>query len=340
MFEAALNSVGRGVAAAEAVTWLPEAVAWSSLVVGIVLWLVGRRLARVGVVLGMALANGALASILMPLSPWGSPASPMQIALIGVGTGAISGLLMFRPVIAAGSGIGLAALAALAGGVVLHVRPLPAQPEVSIVATALHGSPRTEPGLGGPLGEVDVAALTRQVGEKSLGGLDLEVIQKQIAGSGAGLGGPGISDLAQPESAFSRLMTSKLTPEGAAVQERARGLLERGAERWAGLPEAHRGLLKVLAGIGGALGLVFGIASPRRAAALVTGLVGAALWIPAVNWLWSGVLGLARPEWLMLGTAGWVIVWGGVGLIGAGVQWSGLLGRRDGALDRRGARVA
>ena len=85
-------------------------------------------------------------------------------------------------------------------------------------------------------------------------------------------------------------------------------------------------LSSTLAGL--ALGLLIGVAMPKKSSALVTSLAGSALWLSAgVALLRSGVE--EPPEMLNQPPLVWAVVWGVVAVAGMAVQF-GLLKRKDG----------
>jgi hypothetical protein len=81
-----------------------------------------------------------------------------------------------------------------------------------------------------------------------------------------------------------------------------------GLAAWNGLPDEHR-LRIVVSGLGAALlGLIVGAIMPRRAAALVTALLGAGVFLTSLTWLaraaqWPGQALLDH------GPMGWLAIW-------------------------------
>ncbi|HYE62457.1 MAG TPA: hypothetical protein VD997_10705 [Phycisphaerales bacterium] len=109
-----------------------------------------------------------------------------------------------------------------------------------------------------------------------------------------------------------------------AVEETARVEVRQASDHvgnvWACVPEKSRGVL-VLVGLGaGVLGFVVGALAPKKTEALVTSLLGAAVFLVSFAWV-VGALGVGGVE---MGAVGWLVVWGCVSAVGLGVQgWTG-----------------
>jgi len=94
------------------------------------------------------------------------------------------------------------------------------------------------------------------------------------------------------------------------------------SDLWNRSPGKARASLAGAGAIAGMIGLVTGLLMPRRAAAIVTGLIGAGVAIISLTWLaWS--LNLPGREWLSHGPTGWLLIWIAVAAAGIWCQHSG-----------------
>jgi hypothetical protein len=88
---------------------------------------------------------------------------------------------------------------------------------------------------------------------------------------------------------------------------------------WEAVPDRARGTLILIALGAGVLGLVVGALAPRKTEAIVTALAGGALFLTSLVWLVSA-LDVPGAGVLNRGAVGWLAIWGGVALVGLGVQ--------------------
>jgi hypothetical protein len=94
---------------------------------------------------------------------------------------------------------------------------------------------------------------------------------------------------------------------------------------WEAVPDRARGTL-ILVGLGaGVLGLVVGALAPRKTEALVTALLGAAVFLVSLVWLVTA-LDVPGAGVFDRGAMGWLVIWGCVAAVGLGVQ--AMTGRR------------
>jgi hypothetical protein len=285
------------------------------LAVGLSLWLVGQRFIRTATVLASAGVYALAAYLLVPASPLGASLGPVQAAGLGAIVGAVLGLIVVRPVVAAGSALGLAVLALIGAGAVLNARP--------VDGVAGSPGPLARVSVVGPTAlaqvrYVDVDRAVDELARRALQEVDLRALQAALGDSGAA---------GQTPTEEGAVATGGA--EASPAAERVRGVMERwgtwAREQWAEVPAAHQRVLVLAGAVGAAVGLALGVAWPRKAGGLVTGLVGAALWVPAAVWMVVAIGG-SLPTALELEWQGWAGVWATAGLAGAGVQWSGLLG--------------
>lgn len=281
--------------------WSAHTIIVGTLILGILLWLFGRRSMKLafaglgvwgGVVLGITLP--ALVGITVP--GWIS-------GLIGGVIGLVLGLGAFRFTIAASLG-GLAAIVSplIAAGI-LHVRPLPpTQPP----------APRSE------------------LAETTPGANDLEGLAPGFLPGG--IAGPrSDDDSEEPHDAdaepASPSEAEEVIREGALkVREFFATLWVELKPHWQGQGDRERLVIIASSIAGGLLGIALGMMLPRKSAGLVTGFVGAALWLFAAVWLLS-LAGIALPSFLPDNPSGWVLIWAVVGVVGTLFQWTGFLGK-------------
>jgi hypothetical protein len=97
---------------------------------------------------------------------------------------------------------------------------------------------------------------------------------------------------------------------------------------WSRMPTQSR--LTLVGGAFGAaiVGLFFGAVFPRRAAAVITALLGSAILLGSVTWL-VRTLDLPMRGWFDLSATGWLSVWGIVAAVGGAIQLSSAKDSRD-----------
>ncbi len=133
---------------------------------------------------------------------------------------------------------------------------------------------------------------------------------------GAIAGASGVSSLSTPTR-------EEVTQNLRSVAERAQAFLDDvGAQlrgEWVKLSSRQQGTL-VLSGLGGILaGLVVGLVFPKKSSALVTALVGAAVWVPCAAWLavaWNA----PGNERLNFTALTWLVIWVCVAIAGLAIQ--------------------
>ncbi len=121
-----------------------------------------------------------------------------------------------------------------------------------------------------------------------------------------------------------------------AASERSPTRMEQMAQSWAGkardwwtsIPDARRPTIALVGAVMLAMGFLMGLTATQWAGGLLSGPLGAAMWLPGAGLLASSfhpsIAGLLdRPLWQ------WAIVWLGVATIGVAWQWWGLLHKRN-----------
>lgn len=123
----------------------------------------------------------------------------------------------------------------------------------------------------------------------------------------------------------------KLPDSARPAAERVQGFLTSASakadEAWSSLPMVHRGLILICGAIGLAGGVILGLSMPGWACGAVSSLFGAAIWMASFVWM-SNAMGAPWREALDRPALHWLIAWSVAGVIGMGVQWSGVLARR------------
>jgi hypothetical protein len=111
-----------------------------------------------------------------------------------------------------------------------------------------------------------------------------------------------------------------LEPLTKAVRELARTARAEVAERWRSIPDAHKPWVG-LSGAGGLLvGFLLGFLMPKWSSEIVTGLLGAAIWLAAGVWLWHAFALPGSESLTRVAPMGWALVWGFAGVLGALLQ--------------------
>lgn len=290
---------------------VPLAVA---LVAGIILWLFGAKLVKpVFLLLGLA-AGGFVGAILLPMT--GIP--PFDLAsitlspgvtgvLIGGVIGALVALALFRVVITMTAALAFAAAGLMGALVFLHFNPA-APPETPPDQTAAQSDSQSDTQPDGsapdPLDSIDRDAAERTVdafnASRDAPLLDDETKQDLL-------------DAAERSRAFLRTAADAIGDE-----------LETRTMR-----EKTIAFASMFGGL--ALGLLVGVTMPNRTAALVTALLGAAIWMSAALALMTARTG-EIPDALDRSAIVWGSAWIIVTLLGLLVQL-GFLSRAKPARD-------
>lgn len=266
-------------------------IAACAVLLGILLWSVGGRLIKpaflgAGAIFGAALGMTYLPGVLPPMAlpgPW-----------IGVGAGAVLGLLVALLVYRFAMGITGAAVFGVGAllGAILWLSATPGGiPARAPSADAAHEQSESVQEIGDRLRDAaqrfkDAAAMSR-----------------------AATNDPN-SAPADEQARREGLDAGKRTADEIQQQLIA---------RWNALPERSRLIITVAWMAGALVGFLFGVTVPGRAAALITSLAGSAMWLSAAAWLaqYAGISGesLMRP-----GALGWLAIWAVATVIGMSVQ--------------------
>ncbi len=286
-----------------------------ALAAGVALWLAGVKLVRVVFIALGAAVGGFAGSVLLPLT--GMPALPLGSLTLTPGfTGLIAGgvigalvsLAMLRIVVTLTASVAMGVVGAMAALVFLHFSPTagaPTDPDAPYADTAADLRALTD----------DLARATREQTDEALDRLNRS-----------------LND--DPEA--NQLLADLNTEEN---RERLRDAAERSRAYLAHVSEVLRAeydrrpardklviLSSTTAGL--AVGLLMGVAMPRRSSALITSLLGSALWLAA------GVALIRAnadpdPNFLTQPPLAWAVVWALTAVLGMTVQF-GLIRRRGG----------
>lgn len=347
----AAGSIDELVKAIQALPWGVHLVVLGALVAGVVLWLFGRRVVKPATALVLAAFGAGIGFIMLPSVGQGAM-SPYLGLIAGVVVGLIAGFILerfttaatFGGVLAAGcmlltaAGIGMfgqgprgpaaVALASDGGGSGLggEEQPLrapgaspddrpatprrmtPSAPASPDRPAATPPTPRTPPSA--PAARTPAPGAPKpQAGTPTKPTTATKPATK--AGTAAG----------QPEAA-----EQPLDPDSTAYKARElyRAASSQISTAWEGTPQPHRMWLIGSGVIGAGVGVLAGLALPGWAAAAVTSLVGAAVWLPAAAWLMHAFY-LPGREHVTLAPVGWAVVWVVVAVIGIAVQTQGLM---------------
>lgn len=277
--------------------WSAHTIILGTLILGVLLWLFGRRSMKLAFA-GLGLWGGVVLGVTLPAIV-GVTAPGWICGGIGGVIGLVLGLGAFRFTIAASLGALAAVVAPLVAAGVLHVRPLPA------------GDPAP------PRSELSENAIDPHALDGLVPGLLPDGAASVEAGAAAEPAPPNDAEIVIREGALK-------------VREFFAALWEELKPHWQAQGDRERLVIIASSVLGGLLGIALGMMLPRKAAGLVTGFVGAALWMFAAIWL-VNLAGWALPSVLPETPSGWVLLWAALGVVGTLFQWTGLLSRKGNA---------
>lgn len=292
----ALAAAGELVPALQQLPLALHLVAAAAFLTGLALWALGRRLVRPLFALNGCVLGAAAGALLLPLA--GLPeSSVIATPLIGLALGAVLGLILavalFRVAMSISAGLVLALFGALVASTSLHFLP----------ETIDSNDPQPAPPL--------------ELSDQGLPGVPWAGDDAQPRPQ------PDAPDEAQPDDDTG--MTAEQIARSAA--DRARRFVHHLAQElipvWQGLSGSARAIIALGALSGLALGVIGGLVAPKRSAAAVTAMFGAAVWLPSLTWL-AHYLDLPGRRALHFGPTGWLVLWLAVSMIGTAIQLIGL----------------
>lgn len=303
--EAAARITERAVSLVEALPWSAHVVMLVGLLAGLALWLYGARLIKpTSAVLGVA--AGGIIGLLMPPFLGIDQVGGISGWLIGLGAGMIVGfvvaLVMLKVAITFAGGLAFATAGLLGSLIFLQYAPQPTQPDdaPSAFTRALDSPsyPRNPEG--------DRLFLDPRTGALvPLGTL--------------------VSPLTEDNRTTAEARQDQLELMAARIRAVIAEAVDTLREAWGSISSEHR-LVIVGATLGSfSIGLLCGLWMPNRSAALITSLLGSAIWLACGAWLIEGVSFLSGARGITkFSPEGWAIVWGIVAVLGLALQIGGL----------------
>lgn len=293
-----VSSIDALTASVQALPWSAHAVAGTAVVVGLLLWGVGRQVLKplFCVIGGIAGAiGGFFAAGMIGVERIGDVPTPFA----GLGVGGVLGMGIAASLYNFTVAVGFGAVAGLTGIL------------VSATWLELHGQALAP----------ERAAITVQ--HDRLAAIDAEhalILARPERAERTGRAARDADRSDQGDSA------------GVALTEQARelawALADEARARW-GTLDPRSQMVIALSGLGSAfVGFLIGLVLPGRSAAAATALLGSAVWITGAVWL-AGALDAPGREYLDRGPKEWLIVWLGVACVGLGLQLRGLASRRS-----------
>ncbi|MEM1328955.1 MAG: hypothetical protein AAGG07_00190 [Planctomycetota bacterium] len=290
------RSVGHHAAAL--VAGLPPELAAASAaltLVGLVLWAFGEKVVKfsasaIGMLMGGA--GGLLAAAALHPDPFGPVPSPLVGLAVGSLIGLVAALVTLRFVVGATATIAFAAAGLL--GVTAY-RQITAPPPDERVVQIDDGSPS---GIAQDGAESERPPLIE--GVPIVEDLDDETLR----------------DLAAEQDADEQ---TRAAAQAERLRRFVNALGDEAQDLWDSVPQPDRAASLAGAAIGAAIGLLLGSTMPRRSAAAITALAGAALWLANGRLLLlstgTELSWIASP-----GAAAALLVWLGAAAVGLGIQ--------------------
>lgn len=285
------------IEAFRALPWSVHAMAALVMLSGLTLWVCGRRVLKLLMVVVIALVGGWVGSMAAPMVSTGEAGlDPMALAVLGgMFAGAVVGLLIYRSAMAVACALLLAASAPIG------------------TAAWLDATRESRPWAvtDADVSDEHVEAI-RLEGEEGLR-LAIETALEHLPETAGAEGAEGSSEDAG---------ATEEEGAGAAVERFLSRAWNEIIDQWKGYPGQERLILAGAALAGLALGALLGLFVPGWAAGAVTAGFGAAVWLPAFVWL-STALDAPWREALRRPGIDWLFVWGAVSIAGMLIQWRG-----------------
>lgn len=289
VFEALLNLMSRALDGIGSLPWGIHLVVALGMAAGLVLWLAGQKVIKPLVVTLIAALGGLVGGLVVPSTAWGASFSAWHGIGMGAVAGLLVGLLLYRSALAVGFGVVLGILLPLGAATILSYYPL---------AGASAG--------GGEAAAWSGEDLEARAGRLVRGAMAEDELAFQIVRAGW-QGERAADDEAAP---LVEELPENLKPAADAISECWQDAKTSIAAEWSELPGAHRLIVLLCGAVGLATGVIAGLALPGWAAAAVTAMFGAAVWMSCLVWLsnafsapWRGLLDRTAPQWL----AAWAV---------------------------------
>lgn len=320
-----LNAMSRALEGLAGLPWGVHIAVAFALASGLIIWLVGEKFLKPMVVLLCAMLGAVMGLLLTTSTPWGASGTlgAYHHLFIGLGVGTVLGFLVYRSATALGFGVVLGLLLPLgAAGVLNAIEPGGAGgSSTGATARVMDEAGAEVMGIAG--GRVDDVRFAVRMASY------MQDVQPGTGGGAGGGAGGGPSGSVPPTSGGGGALRVEKVPENLKPAAEAitnfwtklRSEAEAGWMNWSG---RNRAVLATLGALGLVVGVVWGLSVPKWSGIAITSLFGAAVWLPAMAWLsnamnapWKTMFDLSALHWLML--------WGGVGVFGMIVQYSGII---------------
>jgi small subunit ribosomal protein S3 len=280
------------------------------LVIGLLLWLAGRKVLRlafasIGLLLGGALGWTIAAGFDLSINPW---------------VAALAGGIILAVILVIAYRFAVAGLMALALGIAC---PLALYTVAQIGGVKFESAP----------GERDKAEELADAASEKLEDLKddakekLEEAKEKLDDMTAAKEKIGEELMEQAASMKDKIQEKapKLDEQTQAKVDEARHaaqeLLDAGKAKWDGAPPRLRTSMMFSAAIGAVLGLLIAAFAASFSATVVTSLAGSLL-VLGSGWVTATRLGVPEGPWLPSTPAAWLVFWAVLWVIGLGVQWT------------------
>lgn len=290
---------------------------------GLVVWLSGEKFLKPMVVLLCGGVGATLGLLMTPATPWGQSGSlgAYHHMFIGLGVGAVLGMLIFRSAAALALGVVLAMLLPMGTAAVIGFAEAKfgdgkvgegkrGEEQARVTAPAEH-----DPTPVVRRASYDAAHTTMVVGTA----LAMDAADEVAGGDGA----PGAVERAKSAIKVDRV-PENLQPGVEAVRAFWTKLGEEAREGWARWSGRDQAIMMTVGALGLVIGVVWGMGLPKWSNVAVSAMFGAAVWLPSFVWL-SNAMGAPWKTALDLSPLNWLMVWGVAGVVGMVVQYSGVI---------------
>jgi hypothetical protein len=290
---------------------LAHLLAAAGVVIGLVLWAVGRQILRLVFAAFGSLAGGGAGFFLLPMfAPETIAGFPSpHVGLVAGGLiGVTLGILLFRFAVGILLALGMGIAAMLIGAAAVQFQPV----------TDAEALRRDYEALSAPLQMPmpDVPGLDRD-GPREFN----QPLEQDL---------PSEPEPPTPESQRDQLREVLKAAEP--VAERVRLFLQARAEEftvaWGQLSGRQQATVVSGALAGLAAGFILGLLFPAKSSAAATAMVGAAVWMPCLTWLWRAMDAPGSETLVTLAPALWLAAWVVAAFLGFAMQSVGMVKRR------------
>lgn len=307
-----LELMSRALEGLSGLPWGVHLAVALALAAGLIIWLIGERFLRPMVVMLCAGVGGVLGLLLTSVTPWGQSGSfsPYAHMFVGLGVGAVLGMLVFR------------SAAALALGVVLSgLLPLGAAAVLTFVAGARDHDAQASLNLPTwTLPHMDAQPVVRRVALLQAAGETLTGDPADPTPSAA----PANPAERAKEAVRVEEIPTNLQPGVEAVEQFWATLGDEARSGWSKWSTQNQAILVTVGALGMVIGVIWGMGLPKWSGVALSAMFGAAVWLPAFVWL-SNAMSAPWRTALDRSPLHWLIIWAGVGVLGMIVQYAGII---------------